>query len=237
MGLVLGKINVETPKYTVLGVGQDYEIREYGSNVVAEVSYDPTSKGNDGGFMILAAYIGALGKACNVKVEGQGKTDADEGEKIAMTAPVITQETGAPADSEKIAMTTPVFTKEGEKIAESEKIAMTAPVLTEERLDATQVQKKMMVMQFVLPSKYTMDNVPRPTNPLVVVKEVPSRKYGVLRFSGIADDKLVAKKLELLSKALEDAGYKVVGDYVLARYNPPWTIPFLRTNEVMLPVE
>ncbi|KAI5083059.1 hypothetical protein GOP47_0002802 [Adiantum capillus-veneris] len=219
MGLVLGKISVETPKYTVFASGTDYEIREYGANIVAEVTYDP-SKSNSGGFMILANYIGALGNPQNVK-------GGQKGEEIAMTAPVLTAAGGGPA--EKINTTAP-----------SEKIAMTAPVLTEENRadDVDQGKKGLMVMQFVLPSKYTsVDDVPRPTDSRVRVKEVSSRKYGVLKFSGIAEDKLVQKKVDRLKQVLQEAGYKVTGQHILAQYNPPWTIPFLRTNEVMLPVE
>lgn len=229
MGLVLGKITVETPKYTVVASGEDYEIRDYGANIVAEVTYDP-AKSKNGGFMILADYIGALGKPQNVKAE-------EKGEKIAMTAPVLSSEAGD-GQSEKIAMTAPVLTHE--EGGQSEKIAMTAPVLTEERPAEVggEGKKGLMVMQFVLPSKYTcLADVPRPTDPRVRVKEVDARKYGVIKFSGIADDKLVEKKLMRLKHVLQEAGYKVIGQHILAQYNPPWTIPFLRTNEVMLPVE
>ncbi|KAL4338052.1 hypothetical protein S83_039338 [Arachis hypogaea] len=82
MGLIFGKIAVETPKYEVVKSTQDYEIRKYAPSVVAQVTYDPSLpqfKGNkDGGFMVLANYIGALGNPQNT-----------EPEKIAMTAPVI----------------------------------------------------------------------------------------------------------------------------------------------------
>lgn len=103
MGLVFGKINVGTPKYIVLRDRQDYKIPEYGSNLIVEVSYDSSESrgGNDGGFFILAEYISVLGEACNVKVYGQGEMETIEGEKIAMTALVITQETGRSADLEK----------------------------------------------------------------------------------------------------------------------------------------
>ena len=98
MGMVFGKIAVETPKHTVVKSGDGYEIREYPPAVAAEVTYDPSEfKGDkDGGFMVLAKYIGVFGKPENQKPE-----------KIAMTAPVITKE------GEKIAMTAPVVTKEG----------------------------------------------------------------------------------------------------------------------------
>lgn len=211
MGLIFGKISVETPKYKVASSGEDYEIREYDANIVAEVSYDP-AESRGGGFMILADYIGAVGKPHNAK-------GADKGEKIAMTAPVISSDAGD---------------------QQSEKIAMTAPVLIEEKPAEAggEGKKGPMVMQFVLPSKYTsLADVPHPTDPRVRVKEVEARKYGVIKFNGVANDKLVAEKLARLKQVLQEAKYTVIGQHVLAQYNPPWTIPYLRTNEVMLPVE
>ncbi|KAG6580499.1 Heme-binding-like protein, chloroplastic, partial [Cucurbita argyrosperma subsp. sororia] len=97
MGLIFGKISVETPKYELIQSTADYEIRKYEPSVVAEVTYDPTQfRGNrDGGFTVLAKYIGAIGEPQNIKSE-----------KVAMTAPVITK-------SEKISMTAPVVTGGG----------------------------------------------------------------------------------------------------------------------------
>ncbi|KAL7204827.1 hypothetical protein ACSBR2_017858 [Camellia fascicularis] len=63
MGLVFRKIDVETPKFEPIKSTDGYEIRKYSPLVIAEVTYDPTHyKGNkDGGFMILANYIGIVG--------------------------------------------------------------------------------------------------------------------------------------------------------------------------------
>nr|DAD28382.1 TPA_asm: hypothetical protein HUJ06_029850 [Nelumbo nucifera] len=205
MGMVLGKITVETPKFEVLQSSTDYEIRKYSSSVVAEVTYDPSEfRGNpDGGFTVLANYIGVLGKPQNTKPE-----------KIAMTAPVITQTSETTA----------------------EKIAMTAPVVTKSGGDG---EKKMVAMQFVLPSKYTKaEEAPKPTDERVVIKEEGERKYGVVKFSGVATDKVVNEKAEKLKQSLERDGYTITGKFLLARYNPPWlTLPPLRTNEVMFPIE
>uniref|UniRef100_A0A251UNM3 Putative SOUL heme-binding family protein n=1 Tax=Helianthus annuus TaxID=4232 RepID=A0A251UNM3_HELAN len=173
MGMVLGKITVATPKFEVLHSTDDYEIRQYSPSVAAEVTYDPSElKGNkDGGFTILANYIGAMGNPRNTKTE-----------KIDMTAPVITK-------AEKIDMTAPVVTKEsGERVT----------------------------MQFILPEKYTK------------AEEAPN---------GVANEAVVKEKVDKLKKDLERDGYKVAGEFVLARYNPPWTLPPFRTNEVMIPVE
>ncbi|CAN6442934.1 unnamed protein product [Victoria cruziana] len=247
MGLVLGKITVETPKYEVVSKTADYEIRRYEPSIVAEVTYDPKDmKGDrDGGFMILANYIGALGNPQNTKPENIAMNapviTQESAEKIAMTAPVITQES-----AEKIAMTAPVITQES-----AEKIAMTAPVITQEAkpqpegiamtapvITKSDEGKRLMTMQFVLPgSKYSnLEDVPRPTDPRVVIKQVAERKYAVVRFSGVANDKLVQEKLGKLRTKLEEDGCKIVGEHMLARYNPPWTLPPLRTNEIFVPV-
>ncbi|XP_058729158.1 heme-binding-like protein At3g10130, chloroplastic [Vicia villosa] len=197
MGMVFGKIGVETPKYEVIKTTPDYEIRKYAPSVAAEVTYDPSQfKGNkDGGFMILANYIGALGNPQNTKPE-----------KIAMTAPVITKDS-------------------------AEKIAMTAPVVTNER-------NKMVTMQFILPASYgKVEDAPKPIDERVVIREEGERKYGVVKFGGVASDEVVKEKVEKLKLSLEKDGFKVVGEFLLGRYNPPWTIPMFRTNEVMIPVE
>ncbi|KAF8717021.1 hypothetical protein HU200_026131 [Digitaria exilis] len=219
MGMMLGKITVETPKHEVLHTGDGYEIRKYPPCVAAEYTYDPKEwKGDpDGGFTVLANYIGALGKPQNTKPE-----------KIAMTAPVITSSSES---SEKIAMTAPVITTGGEP----EPVAMTAPVIT---TDGGQKASGKVTMQFLLPSKYTKpEEAPRPTDERVVIREVPERKFGVVKFSGVATEKTVRDKAEGLRAALEKDGYTVKGPFVLARYNPPFTLPPLRTNEVMIPVE
>lgn len=201
MGMVFGKITVETPKYVVLQSTEDYVIRKYFPSVAAEVTYDPSQfKGNkDGGFTLLANYIGVLGNPQNTKPE-----------KIAMTAPVITK-----SSSEKIAMTAPVVTKSG-----------------------GEGERKMVTMQFILPEKYrTAEDAPKPVDERVVIREERERKYGVVGFRGVATEEVVAEKVTKLKAALERDGHKVVGEFVLGRYNPPWTLPMFRTNEVMIPIE
>ncbi|KAK7286864.1 hypothetical protein RJT34_22184 [Clitoria ternatea] len=204
MGMVFGKISVETAKYEVIKSTSEYEIRKYAPSVVAEFTYDPSQfKGNkDGGFTVLANYIGALGNPQNTKPE-----------KIAMTAPVITKDDSSGGSEEKIAMTAPVVTKDDEG-------------------------NKRVTMQFVLPAKYEKaEEAPKPLDERVVIREEGEKKYGVVRFGGVASEDVVREKVEKLRVSLERDGFKVVGDFLLARYNPPFTIPAFRTNEVMIPVE
>ncbi|CAK9159892.1 unnamed protein product [Ilex paraguariensis] len=125
-------------------------------------------------------------------------------------------------------MTTPVITKS------SEKIAMTTPVVTKAGGD----EGRMVTMQFTLPAKYgKAEEAPKPVDERVVIREEGERKYAVVRFSGVASDEVVEGKVRGLKEWLERDGHKVVGEFVLARYNPPWTLPPFRTNEVMIPVE
>jgi hypothetical protein len=200
MGMVFGKICVETPKYQVIKSTADYEIRQYAPSVIAQVTYDPSQfKGDrDGGFSVLANYIGAFSNPQNTKPE-----------KIAMTAPVITKQSSA------------------------EKIAMTAPVVTKEGGDT-----KTVTMQFLLPAKYQKaEEAPKPVDERVVIREEGERKYGVVTFGGAASAQVVEGRVEKLKRLLEKDGFKIIGEYLLARFNPPWTLPAFRTNEVMIPVE
>ncbi|KAF8394976.1 hypothetical protein HHK36_018915 [Tetracentron sinense] len=111
---------------------------------------------------------------------------------------------------------------------------MTAPVVTK----TGEGEKKTVTMQFLLPSKYTKaEEAPKPVDESVVIKEEGERKYGVVKFGGAATDEIVKERVEKLKKSLERDGFKVIGEFLLARYNPPWTLPPFRTNEVMIPID
>lgn len=124
--------------------------------------------------------------------------------------------------NEKISMTAPVTME-----PDSEKISMTAPVSIEQEAGEWRVH-------FVMPRQYTMETLPRPNNPAVTLREVPARNYAVIRFSGFTgEDKIAAKTAELMAW-LDTKNITPTGKPELARYNPPWTLPFLRRNEVMV---
>ncbi len=124
--------------------------------------------------------------------------------------------------NEKITMTAPVTVE-----PRSEKIGMTAPVSMVQDHDQWR-------MHFVMPGQYTLDTLPLPNNPAVTLREIPERSYGVIRFSGFAGEDKVAVKTAELMAWLDNRGITPVGNPELARYNPPWTLPFLRRNEVMV---
>ena len=126
--------------------------------------------------------------------------------------------------SEKISMTAPVTVEN-----RSEKIAMTAPV-------AIQSEQKGWRVWFVMPSHFSLATLPKPNNPLVVIKPIAAKRYAVVRFSGWVDDEKMQAKVKELSAWLAVKKLTSKGQPELARYNPPWTLPFLRRNEVMLEI-
>lgn len=128
----------------------------------------------------------------------------------------------------KIAMTVPVNTEE----TNFEKIAMTVPVNTEED-EGLGTYK----ISFVLPSEYTLLTLPIPNDTRVLIKEVPSRKIAVRRFTWSANESTILKNEEMLLSALKRDRVLTVGAVNVARYNPPWTIPFMLRNEVQIEVK
>lgn len=126
--------------------------------------------------------------------------------------------------SEKISMTAPVAMAPE---AKSEKISMTAPV-------TMQQQKGQWRMYFVMPSQYSLNTLPTPNNPAVTLREVPASRVAVVRFSGLAGEEKTAKKTTELLAWLKTKKITPLGEPELARYNPPWTLPFFRRNEVLV---
>jgi hypothetical protein len=126
---------------------------------------------------------------------------------------------------QSIAMTTPVSQEAG-----SEKIAMTAPVSQERTGDQWRIA-------FVMPSEYTLDTLPQPADPKVLLKQVPARRLAVITYSGTWSKKRYEEKKALLDAFIQKQNWRPLGEPVFARYNSPFTLWFLRRNEVMVPVE
>lgn len=124
----------------------------------------------------------------------------------------------------------------------AEKISMTAPVAMEQITEEISMTKPVSMqkdgafwrMNFVMPSEYTMESLPAPNNSLVSLREVPASSFAVIRFSGLAGEEKIAAKTDKLLIWMEERGLSPIGQPILARYNPPWTLPFMRRNEVMV---
>ena len=129
---------------------------------------------------------------------------------------------------QEIAMTAPVL-REASAAGEGEEIAMTAPVFREASADG-------WTMAFVLPEGYSLESAPLPTDPEVEVRELPSERRAVIRFTGNPEEADIAEKSETLRAWMAKQELEAAGDPQLAGYNPPWTLPFMRRNEVLIPV-
>jgi hypothetical protein len=125
--------------------------------------------------------------------------------------------------SESIEMTVPVTIKQS-----SEKIDMTAPVSLEKNNNSWRVH-------FVMPNQYTLDTLPTPNNKAVSLRQIPSQNIAVVGFSGFTGKEKTAAKTAELTEWLTMQNINASGAPQLARYNPPWSLPFLRRNEILIP--
>jgi hypothetical protein len=135
--------------------------------------------------------------------------------------------TGNNAGSSKIKMTTPVLRS---PVQQGTKIPMTAPVLR-------QGEGAVSVIAFVMPPGSTLESLPRPTSPAVTLRGVPARTVAVVTFSGYATEGAIEEKTENLLRALKRDGVAPRSVPGVALYDPPWTPPFMRRNEVMVEIE
>ena len=124
---------------------------------------------------------------------------------------------------QNVAMTAPVTQQP------KDKIAMTAPVVQEGSAGHWKVR-------FVMPASYTMDTLPRPNNDAVKLEKIPGKRFAVIRFSGMAGEASLKGHTDELTKFIVEEKLNALSEPSYAFFNPPWTLPFLRRNEVMIEV-
>ena len=122
--------------------------------------------------------------------------------------------------STKIAMTAPVTQQA------SEKIAMTAPVTQQSAGD------NVWRVRFMMPDTFTKDTLPLPNNPKVKIVTLPSATYAVIRFSGSTKQSNLDAHANTLNDYVNQNNLTPLGPQTFAFYNPPWTLPFLKRNEI-----
>jgi hypothetical protein len=139
---------------------------------------------------------------------------------IAMTAPVVV----APAGS-----------------ARSEKIAMTAPVA---QMPVAPIPagpggggESRWTIRFTMPATYARDTLPVPDDAGIAIVDVPAETVAVIVFNGSTSVEAVHHQARLLKRILGTTAWRIVGMPVAQFYDPPWTLPVLRRNEVAIRVE
>jgi hypothetical protein len=91
-----------------------------------------------------------------------------------------------------------------------------------------------MFMAFIMPERFDIHSIPKPTSSMVKIQLIDPRKLAVIRFSGYVSQVSYKKNLELLRKSVELEGVSTGGEPLLLQYNDPWTPPFYRRNEIAL---
>jgi hypothetical protein len=208
MGILFGRTGVEEPAFRVVRHNARYEVRVFPAHIQAAVLQRLGPNGNSKAFPILAGYIG---------VTSAPKNDAVQ--SISMTAPVV-------------------------QTPKAEQIAMTAPVVQSSLASTSgSYGRGDMSLAFILPAKYkTVEDCPVPNDPRITLKEVEEKNIAVSTFSGWVTDGEVQSRLEALLENTKKDGLMPVVEaetpvWQVAQYNPPFTIPWLRRNEIWLVLE
>jgi hypothetical protein len=153
--------------------------------------------------------------AAEAVVTGERKAAINEGFRL-----IASYIFGANKQNSKIAMTAPVQ-------QQRQTIAMTAPVTQQGAGDAWTVR-------FIMPKSSTIQTLPTPADERVNLRPVPARRLLAITFSGFASNEAIDKRIDELRRYATEHKLATTGEPLLAFYNPPWTLPFLRRNEVML---
>jgi len=112
--------------------------------------------------------------------------------------------------------------------AEEQEIAMTAPVQQSMEGDRE--------MAFMMPAEYALEDLPEPEDQRVSFREAAAYTAAVIQFSGRASSEKADENWQQLRRFLIAEGIDITGKPTLNQYNPPWTLPFMRRNEIIVPV-
>ena len=122
-----------------------------------------------------------------------------------------------------------IFGENKNLTGQSEKIQMTAPV-------TVKPDDEDWVLHFVMPSNYDMSQLPMPNNNNILLKKIEAHLAAVIIFSGFTTNAKIQDKTEELKIWLEKKDFKIAGPQQIARYNDPFTLPWLRRNEIIFKV-
>lgn len=179
-----------------------------------------------GGLLLLA--ISTVAQA--VEEPEYQRLDSIGEVEIRHYAPVVQAITAMPADSRqgKGFRRLAGFIFGGNDADQS--IAMTAPV--QENLSGSERE-----MAFTMPAEYHLDDLPKPMDPNVRLSPIAARTVAVIQFSGWATAGKVSKMRNTLASTLEQENITTTGEWLLNQYNPPWTPPFMRRNEIWVEID
>jgi hypothetical protein len=185
-----------------------------------------TAQGPNGEDFSLRAYAPVL--VAEVTVSGTRKEAANAGFRLLADYIFGNNLAAQGTEAETIAMTAPVVQAPAQPTKQT--IAMTAPVIQ----DPTGPGQ--WTVQFVMPKAYTLATLPKPKNSAVTLRALPARTVAAVQFSGWATAEALAKHQAALQAWVAAKNWQASGGVQLAFYNPPWTLPWWRRNEIWLPM-
>lgn len=158
--------------------------------------------------------------AAQTQIEGDYRESTSKGFRL-----LFNYISGNNKQQEKIVMTSPVIQQE-----QGEKIAMTGPVIQQKKGES-------WIMEFVLPAKYNTEKPPEPLDSEVKLVKTLGYRAAAITYSGnLREEKYNTKAKELMD-IVRTKGLQPIGEPFSAGYDPPWTIPFLKRNEVLVIIE
>jgi effector-binding domain-containing protein len=108
-----------------------------------------------------------------------------------------------------------------------ESISMTVPVMQKSS------GNNKWSISFVVPKKFNLQNVPQPDNQSVKIKNNPDLKVIVITFSGLFSNENIKENEAKIRNYIKEKGLKIEEPAIYAGYNSPWTLWFLKRNEVL----
>jgi hypothetical protein len=123
-----------------------------------------------------------------------------------------------------------IFGKNQNVKGESEKIAMTAPVTMES-------QNQQWRLHFVMPQGMVLGDLPKPVDASVQLRELPPQRMAAVRFSGLTTAASIEHQTQLLKDWLSRNNLAFDDRPQVARYNDPFTLPWNRRNEILIPLK
>ena len=109
------------------------------------------------------------------------------------------------------------------------KITMTAPVTVEPSQNGWR-------MHFVMPSDESLDSLPKPTHPEIGLRHIAAHAVAAVRFSGWTTESSIREQTGKLKAWISEQRLEAIGTPQIARYNDPFTLPWRRRNEILIPV-
>ena len=245
MASIFGAVTSETPPKRVIASTACYEIRCYDRRLAAEVVCKDTEKG----FNALARYVAESAVDLRIASSAASKTAAAPALANAATASVPAPSPASSSPSSPAPAPAPASSRPTpQSAAPPPRMEMTAPLHSERMPGGSASTRALVYMPNAFNAPANRERLPAPRSADVRIVELPPACYAVASFEGAANGTRFGDREEsreevceaALRAALERDGVRVAAanpEPKLWRWNPPWTLPWLRRSEIAFEIE